>query len=573
MTLPSARPRPRGATTLSAPLLPVSLLAGALALGGAVAGAPAAAGSTHPATATARPAAVSGADLENGFPGYFSSLHVVEETLPATADHFTVEADFCVHPDAEAGDTVGFDLLWNVPISEWDELAGRPQTFTSTVPVANDAGETLVRATMVHDAGEPAEDEAGFLELKTAIDLALEPGAVHAGGCGTLTLPVPAPILFADGTLDPEGPLPGDLDPSRYPVEFIDPDGVRSADVLTLTPSDFASGEAWTDGIVDFTGRAQWALVTPGGPAAETSIVLTGPSVCETPFETAILTSTDLSPTNLEPDVRVDCEGDVKTFTLENRLRADRQWMVLQADPRRGTLEDPATISAEFVLDGQSTVDTSSVAVATASGRLQGAWKAPQGCAAVPFADVPSHSYAREGVRWMQCRGITAGYADGTFRPDRSITRGETIAFLHRHAGSPVFTEEEALWMDPGFLDVDEDSPAYEAVLWAYATGVSSGRADGTFGLDRPITRGEYAAFLARAAAVHPSADPETDPEASGFDDVPAGHAFEAEVGWLRHAGLVAGYSDGTFRPGRQVTRAETAAMLHRYHVDYVRRG
>jgi hypothetical protein len=573
MTFPAARPRPRGATTPSAPLLPVSLLAGALALSGAVAGAPAAAGSTHAAPATARPAAASGADLKNGFPGYFSSLRVVEETLPATADHFTVEADFCVHPDARAGDTVGFDLLWDVPISDWDELAGRPQTFTSTVPVANDAGETLVRATMVHDAGEPAEDGAGILELKTAIDLALAPGAVHEGGCGTLTLPVPAPILFADGTLDPEEPLPGELDPSRYEVEFIDPDGVRSADVLTLVPSDFAPGEAWTDGIVDFTGSAQWALVTPSGPSAATSIALTGPSVCTVPFETAILTATDQSPTNLEPDVQVECEGDVKTFTLENRLRADRQWVVIQGDPRRGTLEDPATISAEFVLDGRSTVDTASVAVATASGRLHGAWVAPQGCTAPRFADVPSRSYAREAVRWMQCRGITAGYANGTFRPDRPITRGETLAFLYRHAGSPAITEEDALWMDPGFLDVDEDSPSYEAVLWAYGMGMTQGRADGTFGLHSPIMRGEYAAFLARAAAANPRVNPEDAPDASGFADVPAGHAFAAEVGWLRHAGLVTGYADRTFRPGRQVTRGETAAMLHRYHVDFVRRG
>ncbi|MCY1158663.1 MAG: peptidase [Citricoccus sp.] len=572
------RPRSRSARTVSA-----SLLTGALALSGVLVAVPAVAAPDHdvpseaapgsaPASSAARHQAVTGAYPEEGRPGYFSSLHVVEDELPATADHFTVEADFCVHPDAETGQTVGFDLMWEAPISDWESLVDQPDRFTSTVPVLDGSGTTLVKATMVHDRGAVLADESGFAELKTTVDLELAPGAVKAGGCGTLTLPVPAPLTFADGSLEPGGP--GEEDPNTYVVEFIDPEGDRTADSVVLTPSDFVPGEAWTDGIVDFRGSAQWVLVTPGGPSTETGMTLTGGELCDEPFETAILDSTSMAPTNLEPDVEIDCEDDVKTFTLQNRLRADRQWVIVQSDPRKGTREDPAGIAAEFVLDGESVTDEAAVAAARASGRMHGAWTPPGNCTVKPFRDITSGATFREAIRWMQCRGITEGYSDRTYRSGRSISRGESLAFLYRYAVTPAMVEDGAdWWMDPEFRDVDEDSPFYDAVLWAANYDVTTGYRDGTFGQRRPVTRGEFAAFLFRTAAgTTPAAVPEEPGVHSGFRDVPRGHTFAAEITWLRESGLATGYSDGTFRARRQISRGEVAGMLYRYHESFVRR-
>ncbi|MDI3330576.1 MAG: S-layer homology domain-containing protein [Micrococcus sp.] len=568
------RPRTRPARVLSA-----SLLSGALTLSGALAAVPAAAAPAQdpsgraPGAASARHHAVTGAYLEEGHPGYFSSLHVVEDELPVTADYFTVEADFCVHPEARAGQAFGFDLAWEAPISDWESIVDQPDRYTSTVPVVDEEGTTLVTASMVHDLGAVPDDEIGFVQLKTAVDLELAPGAVAEGGCGTLTLPVPAPLAFTDGSLEPGGP--GDEDPNTYIVEFIDPEGIRTSDSVTLAPSDFEPGQAWTDGIVDFTGSAQWALVTPTGPAAETTITLTGGELCDEPFETAILDSASMAPTNLEPDVEVSCEDGAKTFTLQNRLRADRQWVVVQADPRRGTEKDPATIDAEFVLDGESTTDSASVAAASSTGRMHGAWVPPGSCTVAPFRDIGPRTAFREPIRWMQCRGITGGYAsDHTFRQSRSISRGESVAFLFRYAVTPDMIDDGiGWWVDPEFADLDEDAPFFSSVLWAANYGVTTGYADGTFRQRRPVTRGEFAAFLYRtAAATHPSAVPEDPGMDSGFADVSEAHPFATEIAWLREAGLTVGYSDGTFRAGRQISRGEVAGMLYRYHDGFVRR-
>jgi hypothetical protein len=567
------RPPSRSARVVSA-----SLLTGALTLSGVLAAVPAVAAQdpapgSAPESSSARHQAVTGVYLDRGHPGYFSSLHVVEDELPATADYFTVQADFCVHPEAVAGQTVGFDLAWEAPISDWESIVEQPDRFTATVPVVDEQGTTLVTATMVHDMGAALDDATGFAELKTTVDLELARGAVNAGGCGTLTLPVPAPLTFADGSLEPGEP--GEADPNTHVVEFVDPEGNRISDSLVLAPSDFEPGQAWTDGIVDFTGSAQWALVTPGGPSTETTTTLTGGELCDEPFETAILDSTSMTPTNIEPDVEVECEDGVKTFALQNRLRADRQWVIAQADPRKGTEEDPVTIDVEFVLDGESTTDEATVATASATGRMRGTWVAPGNCTAAPFRDIGPRTAFREPIRWLQCRRITGGYAsDHTFRQSRSISRGESVAFLFRYAVTPDMIEEGIdWWTDPRFKDIGEDAPFFASVLWAANYGVTTGYSDRTFRQGRPVTRGEFAAFLYRTAeATNPSSVPEEPGADSGFSDVTGRHPFATEIAWLRESGLTVGYSDGTFRAGRQISRGEVAGMLYRYHDGFVRR-
>lgn len=50
------------------------------------------------------------------------------------------------------------------------------------------------------------------------------------------------------------------------------------------------------------------------------------------------------------------------------------------------------------------------------------------------------------------------------------------------------------------------------------------------------------------------------------FSDVPASHAFHADIDWMVDHGIAEGYSDGTFRPTAAVTRQAAAAYLHRYN-------
>lgn len=177
------------------------------------------------------------------------------------------------------------------------------------------------------------------------------------------------------------------------------------------------------------------------------------------------------------------------------------------------------------------------------------------------FADNKPGSYAYEPIRWMQLQGMSAGYSDGTFRKNRDISRGESLALIHRY----LHPKQEPLTTPP-FKDVPLTSPFAAAAAWAADAGVSTGYKDGTFRPGRDVSRGEFAAFLYRAAGggSAPSGG-------SGFRDVSEKSPWRDAVAWMKKTGLTTGYADGTFRPDRQITRAEVAIMLHR--LDQSRNG
>jgi polyhydroxybutyrate depolymerase len=109
--------------------------------------------------------------------------------------------------------------------------------------------------------------------------------------------------------------------------------------------------------------------------------------------------------------------------------------------------------------------------------------------------------------------------------------------------------------------DVPAGHPFAEEIGWLLAGGVAEGYGDGTFGPSSAITRQAMAAYLAR------SLEPEAAPPACAqapFFDVPVDHPFCAEIAWMVATGLAEGYADGTFGPGRPVTRQAAAAYLGR---------
>ena len=156
-------------------------------------------------------------------------------------------------------------------------------------------------------------------------------------------------------------------------------------------------------------------------------------------------------------------------------------------------------------------------------------------------------------VEWMVRRCVTTGYADGTFRAGRAISRGEVAAFLYRMSG-----ESYSGGAPYTFTDVTAGTIHRDAILWATARGITTGYADGTFEPSGQITRGELAAFMHRYAgrpAVTVSAP---------FPDLAAQQRayYYGPAHWMRSLG-VTGYRDGAFRAGRDVTRGETTKFLY----------
>lgn len=167
------------------------------------------------------------------------------------------------------------------------------------------------------------------------------------------------------------------------------------------------------------------------------------------------------------------------------------------------------------------------------------------------FRDVPAGSSLAEPVTWLTCQGITAGYADGTFGPHRSISRGETSAFIHRLV-RPAFTPPTS----SPFADV-RPGTFYAPITWMHSRQIITGYSDTSFRPGRAITRAEMATILFRTAAPDYTA-----PSHSPFPDVPTTHPQYRSIAWMHDVGASGGYADGSYRPGRQISRGEMATLL-----------
>lgn len=174
-------------------------------------------------------------------------------------------------------------------------------------------------------------------------------------------------------------------------------------------------------------------------------------------------------------------------------------------------------------------------------------------CSGANFVDNPTKTSLHDSVRWMQCEGLTNGYSDGSFGKSRAITRGEAAAFLYRMSGSP----STGVPASSPFKDMNSDATHYRAAAWMQSEGIVNGYTDGTFRPNRNITRGEMAKIAYKVADGNYTA-----PAKSPFSDVKAGGSFYEPISWMKAKGIVDGYSDGSYRPGRQITRAETSKIL-----------
>ena len=150
------------------------------------------------------------------------------------------------------------------------------------------------------------------------------------------------------------------------------------------------------------------------------------------------------------------------------------------------------------------------------------------------------------------------GYPDGDVHPQGNITRAEVATIFFRLLRDPVRTQ---YWSQTnGYSDVPGNKWYNNAVSTLSNMGIICGYPDGTFRPDAPITRAE----LAKIAAGFFS-DPRVAATYDGrFSDV---HGAEWYISYLMTAleeGLIEGYPDGSFRPNRPITRAETCTIVNR---------
>lgn len=115
-----------------------------------------------------------------------------------------------------------------------------------------------------------------------------------------------------------------------------------------------------------------------------------------------------------------------------------------------------------------------------------------------PDVDPVKHKHFYKAIQWAAEQNITKGYPDGTFGPDRAVTRAEYVTFQYRAAGSP-----NVLNQDNPFADVNKKAHKnfIKAILWAYENGITKGKDETHFQPDINTSRANVVTFLYRSAA------------------------------------------------------------------------
>ena len=110
-----------------------------------------------------------------------------------------------------------------------------------------------------------------------------------------------------------------------------------------------------------------------------------------------------------------------------------------------------------------------------------------------PFKDINANDYYYSAVLWAAENGITSGTGADTFSPTAIVTRGQTVTFLHRAAGSPEGNGNSS------FSDVNKNDYYNSAVLWEAQNGITTGTGDGRFSPGADCTRAQIVTLLFRA--------------------------------------------------------------------------
>lgn len=182
---------------------------------------------------------------------------------------------------------------------------------------------------------------------------------------------------------------------------------------------------------------------------------------------------------------------------------------------------------------------------------------------AAGFRDVPNNAWYKNHVIDLVSKGIITGTSPTTFSPQKPLTRAAFVTML---AKTTLTEQELSQYKFQGkFKDVLSSKWYNPYVNWAVENGVVSGYENGTFRPERSITRQELAKMITNfAQATGRKMIPDT--PANLFRDNPqiASYAKES-VSLCQRCGIIDGYSDNTFRPKGNATRAEASALYSRF--------
>lgn len=177
----------------------------------------------------------------------------------------------------------------------------------------------------------------------------------------------------------------------------------------------------------------------------------------------------------------------------------------------------------------------------------------------LPFADVSSSDWFYNDVRYVYEKGIMDGTGADRFSPNAPLTRAMIVTILYRMDGSPSVSGSS------DFTDVAAGKWFAKAVAWAAANGIVNGYGDSLFGPNDPVTREQLAAILYRYAVYGGMTAVTLEENLGSFADTAQLSAYAIQaMNWAVGQGLING-SGSNLVPKAQATRAQVAAIIHRY--------
>lgn len=176
----------------------------------------------------------------------------------------------------------------------------------------------------------------------------------------------------------------------------------------------------------------------------------------------------------------------------------------------------------------------------------------------LPFTDVSTSDWFYDDVAFVYENGLFSGTDSRSFSPNASMTRAMLVTVLYRLEGEPTVTGRSS------FTDVRSGAYYEKSVIWAAANGIVTGTDSTSFSPDAKVTREQLAAILYRYAQYR-KLDTDASAKLNSFTDADSVSAYASEaLGWAVSEGLINGAS-GKLMPKSDATRAQVAAILHRF--------
>lgn len=164
--------------------------------------------------------------------------------------------------------------------------------------------------------------------------------------------------------------------------------------------------------------------------------------------------------------------------------------------------------------------------------------------------DVPKTHKMYNDIQTMKKKGVMSTYSDGTFKPNKEVTRGQVISAISKS------TKLKSVRKGKTFKDVSKSNANYKKVQAAYKAGLFNEKSKGKFDLNAKVSKAEMSKVLVKAFGMKTQ-------KGYAFTDITSKNSYKYYISTLYAKGITIEKS-GKYSPNKAVTRAQFATLLNR---------